>query len=290
LGPLKAFIFCRVDSVGFALKWAKRIGGLCHSPIQGVYDTMKSKCKHIDFELAQAAGISVDRFPETAEEAQAATDLLIQSMERLSMEEHESIIWDMHGFDEVVNQEETTSFVNEKLAELQKQLDGIATNEAYNLALQLNPSYVCSRSFRLMFLRCERFNVPAAAEMMVLHFEEKQRLFGNGEILGREVLQSDLGPNERRVLDCGVLQILKKRDAAGRLIFIVVTSKIQEMMYNNDINNDDAVGYFCSNAPCYSFVPLPVAYLIISCSIVSYGTFLWHPLEMKKVKRKDIFG
>ena len=74
---------------------------------------MKSKCKHYDFELAQAAGISVDRFPETEEEAQAATDLLVQSLERLSMEEHEMILSDIHGLGEVANQEEIIPFVNE---------------------------------------------------------------------------------------------------------------------------------------------------------------------------------
>jgi len=89
-----------------------------------------------------------------------------------------------------------------------------------------------------MFLRCERFNVQAAAEMMVLHFEEKKSLSGDGAILAREVLQSDLGSNERIVLESGVMQIMNKRDAAGRMIFLVVTSKIIELMQANLTNFD----------------------------------------------------
>ena len=209
---------------------------------------MKSdtKCKHYDFELAQAAGIPVDRFPETTEEAQAATDLLVQSLQRLSIEEHQAVVLDIHGFDEKINEKETSPYVNEKLAELQQHLDRITQKEAYNLALQLNSNYVCSRSFRLMFLRCERFNVQAAAEMMVLHFEEKLQLFGNGDILAREILQSDLSPKERVVLDTGLLQLMKQRDAAGRTVLLVVTSRVIEILHNDyATNNDVLVGHLC---------------------------------------------
>jgi hypothetical protein len=219
---------------------------------------MKSfyKCKHYDFELAQSAGISVDRFPETAEEAKVATDVLVQSLERLSIEEHETILCDIHGFDEIINDEETIMFVDEKLAELQHQLDRITQKEAYDLALQLNSSYVCSRAFRLMFLRCERFNAAAAADMMVLHFEEKQRLFGNSETLGREIWQSDLGPKERALLESGFLQ-MNQRDAAGRLIYVLSNSKLHEIIHSNPINSDDLVGHTSAKM-------LPIGIILVS--------------------------
>ncbi len=232
---------------------------------------MKTKCKHFDFELAQSAGIPVDRFPETAEEAIVAQELLVQSLDRLSLHEHERILFDIHGIEHIINDAENPSMVEEKLAELQYKLDRTSNKDAYNLAKQLNPEYVFSRCFRLMFLRCEMFNAESAAEMMVRHFEEKRRLFGDGDVLAREVLQSDLGPKERTVLESGMLQIMRERDAADRMILLVVPS-IMTSWPPSDYSYDVQVCAINISLSLFCFL-VPENFLIVSSALVYvYGS------------------
>ena len=50
------------------------------------------------------------------------------------------------------------------------------------------------------------------------HFEIKRRIFGEGEILGRDVLQTDLTEEDMERLRDGFVQVLPERDVAGRTV------------------------------------------------------------------------
>ena len=100
-------------------------------------------------------------------------------------------------------------------------IHNLRKKQAYERAKYMNEDYVQDRSFRLRFLRCDRFHSELAAQRMVQHFKIKQDLFGNGPVLARDVLLSDLSPEDILALESGYIQVLPVRDVAGRSIFWV---------------------------------------------------------------------
>jgi hypothetical protein len=54
--------------------------------------------------------------------------------------------------------------------------------------------------------------------LLVKHFEIKRRIFGDDEVLGRDVLQTDLNEEDLERLKDGLIQVMPERDAAGRTI------------------------------------------------------------------------
>ena len=187
---------------------------------------MTTSLKPREFKLAELAGLPLDRFPETDEEANRAEELLARELEKLSLDELEKVAFDVHGISSFPDELEST--VNTKLEELDQALNQIEHKEAYDLAAGLNPFYVNSQHFRLMFLRSHLFDTQAAAEMIVHHFEEKRRLFGDGEILARDVRQSDFSEEGRIILESGFPQVLQTRDASGRAIMLFSSAGLRE--------------------------------------------------------------
>ena len=125
--------------------------------------------------------------------------------------------FDVHGIANPVD--ETPDVVNEKLEQMERHIQKIRRKRAYDLAKYMNESYVTDRSRRIMFLRGDYFDAKLSAQRLVRHFEVKRALFGDGEVLGRDVLLSDLNPLDIRALESGYLQVLPSRDSSGRLIF-----------------------------------------------------------------------
>lgn len=170
-------------------------------------------------DLARSAGLADHRFPKSDEEADLAEQVLTRELEKLSLDEHERLLFDIHGFCSSAD-DENVAFIAEKLVELDATLNKMKRKkkEAYEMARFLNKKYVESRDFKIMFLRSEKFNVKAAAETIISHFEIKRRIFGEGEVLARDVLQTDLNEEDHQRLQDGFIQVMPERDAAGRTI------------------------------------------------------------------------
>ena len=112
---------------------------------------------------------------------------------------------------------EDPNHVQRQLKALEKEVRGISPKEAYDRALRMNASYVQDPSFRVMFLRSEEFKAPEAAQRMVRHFEKKLELFGD-KLLTTNLRLQHLTSDDLEALSCGGLQLLPKRDRAGRVI------------------------------------------------------------------------
>ena len=175
---------------------------------------------YCDFELVQKAGLPVERFPETLQEGQLAEDIISKGLEKLSLQQHERILFEVHGLSP--DQDEDAPFLNEKIQELDNELNKIIIKESFDLAREQNPNYVNGPEFRLMFLRCHQFDCPKAALAIVQHFQAKQKLFGSGDILSRDICQSDLSPTDQYLVGTGFIQVLPERDAAGRTIWLIL--------------------------------------------------------------------
>lgn len=141
----------------------------------------------ISTHLAEKAGLPTNRFPEGEEETARAEEVLEVAFAELSIDEHEKIIFDIHGLSS--SPEEDASRLESALKDLEAAISKIAQKDAYEHALFQNRQYVMDKDFRTMFLSALKFDVAGAAQMIVDHFEKKRELFGD-DVLGRDIWQS----------------------------------------------------------------------------------------------------
>lgn len=168
----------------------------------------------------QVAGEDLSRIGTFLDsETETVEKIIADELEKLSLVEHEKIVFDVHGITQV--DQEDPENVNDMLGQVETEIDNIRSKHAYDLAKYLNESYVNDLSFRLRFLRCDRFDCKLAAQRIVRHFDVKRGLFGDGEVLARDVRLSDLSEKDMKALESGFLQVLPSRDAAGRSIFSI---------------------------------------------------------------------
>jgi hypothetical protein len=154
-------------------------------------------------------------------------EILANEMGALSVKERDFVVQDIHGIAEEVFPDDDNEFLQQRLRQLEESLAQIEHKPAYDRALYMSPDYVRNDKFRLLFLRGELFNVPAAAKLIVLHFEEKLRLFG-ADLLGQDILLADLSDADRKELEKGYVQILPVRDRAGRIVACYIGKPFDE--------------------------------------------------------------
>ncbi|KAL3916510.1 MAG: hypothetical protein SGILL_005146, partial [Bacillariaceae sp.] len=119
------------------------------------------------------------------------------------------------------NAGESPEIVQQALESLDCELKGMFSfgDTALRRARMQCSQYVDDPSFRVKFLRAERFHVKNAATRLLRHFEEKKSLFGE-HCLGRDVLLSDLNEGDMEYLECPGHQISSSLDKHGRSIEI----------------------------------------------------------------------
>ena len=143
-----------------------------------------------DAQVSAELGLPTNRMPQTDQEVDAVERLLASEFESLSFNERETANYDLHGVLESARQD-PQDFDN-KLQEM----DNIIRNmhpdskKYYEKAKYLNEAFVTK--LRPMFLRCDDYDVAVAAQRLVKHFEVKQVLFGDGDVLTRHLRLSDL--------------------------------------------------------------------------------------------------
>jgi hypothetical protein len=107
-----------------------------------------------------------------------------------------------------------------RLLQLEVNVVPLRRRRAYVRALFLKPSLQTDTDFQLMFLRADRFDVPAAARRLCRFFEEKLRLFGDEKLVCKLTL-ADLSEEDVTSLLNGAGHVLPHKDRSGRLIFFV---------------------------------------------------------------------
>jgi hypothetical protein len=171
---------------------------------------------------------------------------IARDLNKMQLKEREDVLQDIHGVADVVN--EDPEFVDQALIDLDTWLAKKRNNnkaKAYNIAAAQSAEFVERKSFRLMFLRSNRFNAKAAAVQMLKHFEVKLVMFG-AEKLCKDIKLEDLSPEDLLCLDKLHMQFLANRDPAGRLVLVVLeqlarysstesaVSGIHELVYRFD--------------------------------------------------------
>lgn len=146
--------------------------------------------------------------------------LYARDMFDLTGEERDEALHDIHGVTKAIV--ETPEFVEHHRTLLQNELALLVSRprqrtRAYQLALQQDSEYICSRKFQLLFLRADRWKPREAAARLVGFLETKLSLFGP-ELLTKRITLSTLSQDDQRCLESGFFQLLPVRDAAGRAI------------------------------------------------------------------------
>lgn len=145
-------------------------------------------------------------------------DILTNEMEKLSFEEKEKAVFDVHGFCNGLKNPgtaiaEATEEEEEKLVKLDKELKKLKVDPSNTLVQQ--------KEFRLMFLRCEDLDVKVAALRIVNNIKTKTKLFG-AHTADRRLEHSDLDEDDLRVLDSNFIKICPHKDTSGRFVLIHV--------------------------------------------------------------------
>jgi hypothetical protein len=156
--------------------------------------------------------------PENDPRPEEADTLLANEMNRLSVQERENIMYDLHAILNI--KEETPEFCSSKLEELEKELSLNTCKPAFDMAFLQDPTYVQNRGFRLMFLRSDNFDAKKTAARLIRHFASKLELFG-APLLCKNITQDDLSEGELECLYSGYLQQLPFRDRAGRIVLVL---------------------------------------------------------------------
>jgi hypothetical protein len=202
---------------------------------------------------------------------------LVEEWNQLSIEERNQVYEDVHGV--VKDIPETPELLESSLAELQVELDkrsrarrltGSSSSggggSSYDLALAKGRSFVENPTFRLAFLRCERFDIENAAQRYLNYFDLVQYLFGD-ELLGREVTMDDLGPKETKELRNGHIQFLLQRDSAGRAIQFLDPIALMEIYSLDEDNEKIHVRCFREKPRFATSTPIPIILLLANRAV-----------------------
>jgi len=145
---------------------------------------------------------------------------LAYELNQLSFQERGILENDIHGI-QPDSIKETPELLRGSLEQLSIELNSIPENNktAYDLTQKLFPktTYVNTDNFRLIFLRCDRFDARKAAQRIVGYLELIFLCFGE-QGLELDIRVSDLDEESKQFLKGGGLQILPSRDRSGRRI------------------------------------------------------------------------
>ena len=185
------------------------------------------------------AGLIVKEEPDLSKDH--FSDLILDAFNALSLEDREKTTLKMYGIlggeDEEnagafwdspssVSSSKSTEFIQEKLQEMDKELERIRASSAWSLTIaaidlaeSTNLAYVQNPKFRRKFLAVEQWDATKAAARFIRHFDFKMELFGP-DCVARDITISDLTREEIKILKQGHLQVLPVRDTAGRAIMM----------------------------------------------------------------------
>lgn len=155
-------------------------------------------------------------FPSAEPNPDDANRLLVEGMSKMSFQERTLLMEELHGVADTVD--ETPELIASSHASLQIELDKITQKPAYNIAYKLSPEYVTDISFRLLFLRANRFDTVKSAHMLARFMDTKLSLWGQAKLV-EDISLTDFPESDLPTLQSGCMQILASRDQAGRAVF-----------------------------------------------------------------------
>lgn len=150
------------------------------------------------------------------------------------MQERENAENDIHGIGG--RDEEDPLSLEAGLLHMKVHLDTLKRGTVYEEAERMNHQYVNDRSFRLMFLRADRYDPREAAERMIRFFDLKKSLFG-AEKLVQDITLDDLTEDDLETLRSGYMQVSPYKDMSGRPIIVGLLKLRRMKMVDNAVSS-----------------------------------------------------
>lgn len=213
-------------------------------------------------------------------ELKETEDFLAAEMNKLSFQERNKALEDVHCVGQELN--EDPGLVALQLQAFQKEVDVLRPKtRVYQSAEKINAEYVTNRSFRLRFLRANRYDVKKAVNQMMKFLHCKEVYFGK-ERLCKEIDLSDLTEEDREYMRKGAFHVPKQRDRSGRPIVQIQNTKLGLGSAVNVVSTSQS-SFGADDCPLTN----TFAFLLLSIQIrVSYYIF-WNlliPLEEAQLK------
>mmetsp|Transcript_9233 Transcript_9233/g.22680 ORF Transcript_9233/g.22680 Transcript_9233/m.22680 type:complete len:602 (+) Transcript_9233:39-1844(+) len=159
--------------------------------------------------------------------------ILANELNKLSFTERETINEEIHCVNIGNNIEETPENLTEYLRGLQTELENLCSTDgsAKGIAFAFKRSQDIfgstpekgtifnSKDFRLMFLRCERFDCKKAALRLCYYADVMYEMYGDFALERKNKL-SDMTEDELAIMKLGHCQYIPHRDRAGRRIYV----------------------------------------------------------------------
>lgn len=164
-------------------------------------------------------------------------EMLSQALSKLTFEERQEQQEASHGVDTKKLAYEAT-IIETALHDLNVRLRHIRHNTVYEKAERMNPHYVSSRPFRVMFLRGNDYHVRETADQMLRFFEMKEELFGASKLV-KDITWDDLDEDDLHCVQTGCMQLIGK-DASNRHIIFYLPS----LRSFKTIQNEMRMSYF----------------------------------------------
>ncbi|KAL3939991.1 MAG: hypothetical protein SGBAC_005390 [Bacillariaceae sp.] len=155
---------------------------------------------------------------ENNDEARKPTDELIsQSMAQLSFQERQEEQEHLHGVASHTSEDEHE--IDQLLRDQDDYLERLKQGTVFQEAEAMDSKFTSDRSFRLMFLRTNRYNAKESAEQIIRFMDTKHSLFGPSRLC-QKITLNDLNQDDRACLETGAFQVLPSCDRSSRPILV----------------------------------------------------------------------
>lgn len=142
--------------------------------------------------------------------------MLAKAMAQLSFKARQMDMEELHGVpDKSLGYAENTEAC---LLDLEDHLTKFKAGTAFEIAEEMDASYMNDGAMKLRFLRGNRYDTKTTAKKMIKFYELKKRLFGKDKLTS-DIQQSDLNEEDMACLRNGSFQMLPE-DRAKRLILL----------------------------------------------------------------------
>ncbi|CAJ1967434.1 unnamed protein product [Cylindrotheca closterium] len=194
----------------------------------------------LNIQIPKPVDVSPPTSSEDVEKGKRDFDAeLASSLEKLSLEEREKALFDLHGIYSSNSQNEDEARQQQWMDTMKEQLNKKKHGTAYELAEKLDFAYVSNPILMDMFLKacdCEPFE---ASEKMIYFFELKRQIFGVQKLV-KDITLDDLDEKDKEYLIDGSIQILPFGDMSGRDILMLHGSRKQK----DSIKSEERVGFY----------------------------------------------
>lgn len=166
-------------------------------------------------------GHETPQHDDDGEIREAFQEMVSSDLTTLTAQERSEALDDIHCVG--IESQETTEMMGRLLADFDRL---VQQEHLYALTVRQIRIYVDDPSFRMRFLRCNRYNVEQSVHQMMAFLQHKAAYFGE-EKVASEITLADLNEEEKGLLLSGVYHIQKENDRAGRLVVHVMTHMLE---------------------------------------------------------------